>query len=119
MTERLTDADPRPALRFPRECCVPEMGNRFGVVPSSRPGRTWREADSVSNAEEAKGGRQLGALGNPHGVIVVGLVIWLLCGMVLDTSTPLQGALLGGTLAGFGLVRLVRQFLAARRARHS
>ena len=37
--------------------------------------------------------------------------------MVLDTTTPLVGGSVGVAIAGFGVVRLVRQLLAARRAR--
>jgi hypothetical protein len=50
--------------------------------------------------------------------IIVGLVIWGLCDMVLDTNTPLLGAVIGGALGSFGVFRLVRQFLATRKARH-
>jgi hypothetical protein len=49
--------------------------------------------------------------------IVLGLIIWFCCSMVLDMTTPLVGAFVGSALGAVGLVRLVRQFLAGRRAR--
>lgn len=49
--------------------------------------------------------------------VVLGLIIWFCCSMVLDTETPLVGAFVGSALAAFGAMRLIRQFLAVRRAR--
>jgi hypothetical protein len=49
--------------------------------------------------------------------IVLGLLIAFFTSMVLDTTTPLLGGSIGTAIAGFGVVRLVRQLLAARRAR--
>jgi len=48
--------------------------------------------------------------------IVSGFLLWLFSSMVLDTTTPLEGAILGGILGLFGLVRLIRQEHARRTA---
>jgi hypothetical protein len=49
--------------------------------------------------------------------IVFGLLIGLLLGLGLDTISPMIGAALAAGFSAFGAFRLVRQFLAARRAR--
>lgn len=52
-------------------------------------------------------------------LIVVGLLFGLLTGLALglalDTTTPIVGAGLAAGFGAFGMVRLVRQLLAARR----
>jgi ribosomal protein S27AE len=50
-------------------------------------------------------------------LIVLGLVIWFISSLVLDTVTPVLGAWIGGAMIGFGLLRLIRQFRAIWRAR--
>jgi hypothetical protein len=40
--------------------------------------------------------------------IVLGLLIALFTGLVLDTTTPLVGGAVGAAFAGFGVVRLAR-----------
>lgn len=49
--------------------------------------------------------------------IVLGLLIYGFCGLILDTTTPVIGAYVGSGFAAFGVFRLVRQWLAARRTR--
>jgi hypothetical protein len=48
--------------------------------------------------------------------IIFGLIVGLVLGLVLDTTTPMLGAGLAAGFSAFGVVRLARQSLAARRA---
>ena len=49
--------------------------------------------------------------------VVLGLMIGLFTGLILDTSTPTIGAGVGAGFVGFGVLRLARQMLAPRRWR--
>lgn len=49
--------------------------------------------------------------------IAFGLIVGLLLGLVIDTTTPMIGACLASGFGAFGVVRLAGQLLAARRSR--
>jgi DNA-directed RNA polymerase subunit RPC12/RpoP len=48
-------------------------------------------------------------------LIIVGFLVWVFCSSVIDMFTPIFGAFVGGSLGSVGMIRLVRQFLVAKK----
>lgn len=85
----------------------PRCGNGYESAEANRGGKlipVWPRCPACGKPLQVSG----------SAFIVFGVLIWMCFGTVLDTTTPLLGAIIGAVFGIFGLVRLLRQAHARR-----